>query len=224
LSGLNDNWQRALGSSEAELRRRRFIDLVHPDDSAGTSESLQRLRAGEERVTFENRCRASDGSYRVLSWTMAVDHGVVLATGDDLTERRIAEQELYATRRTLTETRRLAGLGTSERDAASSEANERLEERVVQRTAELDALNSELDALAYSVSHDLRAPLRAIDGFTATVARRYADQLDDSGREMLERIRSAVAKMSDLITAMLQLSRLSRRQMRRERFDLSELA
>jgi signal transduction histidine kinase len=93
-----------------------------------------------------------------------------------------------------------------------------------QRAAALEAVNRELEAFNYSVSHDLRAPLRAIDGFSAAVARRNSHQLDDSGREMLERIRRAVARMSALIDAMLVLSRLSRRELRRERVDLSELA
>jgi light-regulated signal transduction histidine kinase (bacteriophytochrome) len=82
----------------------------------------------------------------------------------------------------------------------------------------------ELEAFNYSVSHDLRAPLRAIDGFSAAVVRRNADQLDDSGREMLARIRKAVANMSTLIDAMLQLSRLSRRELTRDQVDITALA
>jgi light-regulated signal transduction histidine kinase (bacteriophytochrome) len=93
-----------------------------------------------------------------------------------------------------------------------------------QRAAALEAVNRELEAFNYSVSHDLRAPLRAIDGFSAAVARRNAHQLDESGREMLERIRKSVVRMGALIDALLVLSRLSRREMRREHVDLSELA
>jgi light-regulated signal transduction histidine kinase (bacteriophytochrome) len=97
-------------------------------------------------------------------------------------------------------------------------------ERTEHRAAELQAASKELEAFNYSVSHDLRAPLRAIDGFSAAVLRRNGEQLDDPGREMLERIRKAVARMGTLIDAMLVLSRLSRREMRREHVDLSELA
>jgi light-regulated signal transduction histidine kinase (bacteriophytochrome) len=96
--------------------------------------------------------------------------------------------------------------------------------RSEQRAAALQAANRELEAFNYSVSHDLRAPLRAIDGFSAAVARRNSHQLDDAGREMLERIRKSVVRMGALIDALLVLSRLSRREMRHERVDLSELA
>jgi light-regulated signal transduction histidine kinase (bacteriophytochrome) len=92
------------------------------------------------------------------------------------------------------------------------------------QAAELQARGSELEAFSYSVSHDLRAPLRAIDGFSAALSRRNADQLDDSGRELLERIRKAVSRMGALIDAMLVLSRLSRRELCHAPVDLSALA
>ena len=92
------------------------------------------------------------------------------------------------------------------------------------RRRSADALAAELEAFNYSVSHDLRAPLRAIDGFSAAVVRRNGAQLDDAGREMLGRIRKAVGNMSALIDALLELSRLSRRDMSRDPVDLSALA
>jgi len=99
-----------------------------------------------------------------------------------------------------------------------------LERRVGERTQELQAANRELEAFSYSVSHDLRAPLRAIDGFSRAVISRYSDVLDEDGRGMLERVRRASQRMSTLIDEMLILSRLTRKQMRRERIDLSALA
>ena len=87
-----------------------------------------------------------------------------------------------------------------------------------------EALAAELEAFNYSVSHDLRAPLRAIDGFSAAVVRRNGPQLDDAGRDMLARIRKAVGNMSALIDALLELSRLSRRDMSPDPVDLSALA
>jgi light-regulated signal transduction histidine kinase (bacteriophytochrome) len=93
-----------------------------------------------------------------------------------------------------------------------------------QRADALEAVVRELEAFNYSVSHDLRAPLRAIDGFSAVLARRSSHLLDDSGREMVKRIRKSVARMGDLIDALLVLSRLSRHELRHELVDLSALA
>jgi len=99
-----------------------------------------------------------------------------------------------------------------------------IEQRVQERTQELQAANRELEAFSYSVSHDLRAPLRAIDGFSKAVITGYGDQLDDRGRHMLERVRAASQRMAQLIDEMLMLSRLTRKPMRRESVDLSALA
>lgn len=104
------------------------------------------------------------------------------------------------------------------------ELNDELEERVRRRTAELEATNRELEAFSYSVSHDLRAPLRAIDGFSQALQEDYLDEFDDTGRHFLRRIRAGAQQMGRLIDDLLQLSRLSRHQMQRERVHLSALA
>lgn len=92
------------------------------------------------------------------------------------------------------------------------------------RTAELDAVNRELEAFSYSVSHDLRAPLRSIDGFSLALLEDYADQLDDEGRDHLKRVRGATQRMGQLIDDLLKLSRLSRAPMAVASVDLSALA
>ncbi len=102
--------------------------------------------------------------------------------------------------------------------------NEELEGRVKKRTAELETLNKELEAFSYSVSHDLRAPLRSIDGFSQIVLEDYAERLDEKGKERLERIRAASHRMGKLIDDMLNLSKISRSEMRRTRVNLSTLA
>ncbi len=102
--------------------------------------------------------------------------------------------------------------------------NRELEDRVENRTAQLQAANRELEAFAYSVSHDLRAPLRALDGFSDELLRSYADLLDDRGRHYLRRLRLGTQRMGRLIDDMLQLSRLNRVEMKWERVDLSALA
>lgn len=102
--------------------------------------------------------------------------------------------------------------------------NAELEQRVVERTAQLEAANKELEAFCYSVSHDLRAPLRSIDGFSLAILEDYGDRLDDEGKEHLNRVRLASQRMAELIDGLLNLSRLSRSQIVKQEIDISALA
>jgi light-regulated signal transduction histidine kinase (bacteriophytochrome) len=88
----------------------------------------------------------------------------------------------------------------------------------------LELVNKELEAFSYSVSHDLRAPLRSIDGFSQAVIEDYADRLDDQAKDYLNRVRAATQRMGHLIDDMLALARVTRAEMRRESVDLSALA
>jgi PAS domain S-box-containing protein len=90
--------------------------------------------------------------------------------------------------------------------------------------AQLEVTNQELETFSYSVSHDLRAPIRAIDGFSAILEQDYADKLDSRGRDCLNRVRAAAQRMYTLIDALLTLSRVTREEMRRDVIDLSALA
>jgi len=101
--------------------------------------------------------------------------------------------------------------------------NAELEQRVAERTAELEVANRELEAFNYSVSHDLHSPLMIMEGFSRELISRYADQLDENGRYYLERIQSAGKRMEGLIDAILRLSTLSRSTIRREKVDLSRI-
>ncbi len=103
-------------------------------------------------------------------------------------------------------------------------ANASLEQRVKKRTAELAAINGELDAFAFSISHDLRAPLRAIDGFSQAVLEDYGQTLDDQGRLFLNRLREASQTLGRQIEGILTLSRSTRGEMRKVRVDISALA
>jgi PAS domain S-box-containing protein len=105
-----------------------------------------------------------------------------------------------------------------------SRYRDRLEEMVQDRTIELKVINQELEAFAYSVSHDLRAPLRAIDGFSQALLEDYADRLDDQGRNYLNRVRAATQRMGHLIDDLLTLSRISRAVFNPQTVDLSNLA
>jgi signal transduction histidine kinase len=110
-----------------------------------------------------------------------------------------------------------------ERDQALQKGRDELEQRVQQRTTELKHINQELEAFSYSVSHDLRAPLRAIDGFCQALLEDYNELLDSVGQEHLRRVRLAAQRMSSLIDDLLNLSRVTRSEIHREKLDLSEM-
>ncbi len=102
--------------------------------------------------------------------------------------------------------------------------NEELEQRVKDRTAELTATNEELEAFSYSISHDLRAPLRAISGFSAILKEEYSEALDDEGNRKLDILRESTLKMDRLITDLLSLSRLGRQDIRIQPTNISSTA
>ncbi len=106
-------------------------------------------------------------------------------------------------------------------------AEEKLKEALTgleRSSAQLAATNKELETFSYSVSHDLRSPLRSIDGFSQALIEDYQDALDEKGRDYLSRLRGASQKMGELIDGILKLSRLTRSEMHREKVDLSSLA
>jgi PAS domain S-box-containing protein len=190
----------ALGRPLAEL-------IIPPDLRQAHRDGLARHRSTGERTVsgrrIEMRAVRADGrEFPVeLAITKIQGDGEELYTGylRDITERKESEDAL----------RRL---------------NLELEQRVTHRTAELQAALDELEAFSYSVSHDLRAPLRSIDGFSQALVEDAGPMLTDETRRHLDRIRAATQRMGHLIDDLLQLSKVSRGEMSRETVDLGELA
>ncbi|CAN5761157.1 hypothetical protein BH23GEM8_BH23GEM8_08090 [soil metagenome] len=113
---------------------------------------------------------------------------------------------------------------TKEHDEDVHEMNRSLEQRIDRRTADLEAANRELAAFAYSVSHDLRTPLRALDGLSQALLEDYSEVLDETGQDYLKRIRGASQRMGRLIDDMLTLSRLNRGELQPGKVDLVTVA
>lgn len=137
-------------------------------------------------------------------------------------ERRVAERtrELEAANAGLA--REVAERKRAE--AAAHDLNARLEQRVRERTAELEAANQDLRSFSYSVSHDLRAPLRRAEEFSRLLAEEYGDVIAGDGLLYLERLRASMRQMAALIDDMLKLSQVASAELKRERVDLSALA
>lgn len=185
-----------LGWTPAEFLSQPYMDLIHPDDRDASQREVERqTRLGQKVLSFENRFRHKDGSWRILSWrSVPQPGGLMYASARDVTERRRNEEQIR-----------------------------RLNQELQRRAGQLEAANRELEAFSYSVSHDLRAPLRHIEGFAQLLGRQSKDRLDDTGRRHLEVISSSARKLGVLIDELLSFSRMGRAEMRQVPTEMAEL-
>jgi PAS domain S-box-containing protein len=185
-----------LGWSVREFLSRPFIDFIHPDDHAATIEEVRKqVVEGKKVFHFENRYRASDGSWRVLSWrSIPFPGGFMYATARDVTELKRSENQIR-------------------------QLNTDLQVRAVQ----LESANRELEAFSYSVSHDLRAPLRHIDGFAGLLGKLDGPSLSERGRTYLTQISASAKQMGVLIDDLLSFSRMGRSELHVAQVDLNSL-
>jgi PAS domain S-box-containing protein len=195
ITRFNHAFERLTGHSANEVLGQK-LDILFPEQSRKTSmDRIRQTVVGERWETVEIPILRRDGAVRLVLWnsaTLCAPDGktavATIAQGQDITDRKAAEEELR------------------------------------RRTSELEVSNKELEAFSYSVSHDLRAPLRIMEGFSDALLDDYADKLDDQGRQYLRHIQDSSDLMAHLIDDLLKLSRVTRSDMNREWVDLSEMA
>lgn len=201
---LSPSISSVIGFSAAELINSHSIDQVHPDDAPTVRDTLNRLRT-EPGKPFRLvwRSQHKDGQWLWLEGmvtNLLSDPAVkgIVANFRDVTERIRAEAEV----------RKL---------------NTTLEQRVVERTAELESVNKELESFSYSVSHDLRAPLRHITGFADMLMNRSKAKLDETSQRYLDIISNSAKQMGVLIDDLLVFSRMGRAELRHTQVDTAAL-
>ncbi len=178
---------------------------VFPEISDTWKETHRRGLAGEVLRKDADRFDRADGSVQWVRWEIRPWHDANGAVGglfifsEDITDLKLAEDEII-------------------------QLNASLEQRVDERTAELQAANQELDAFAYAVSHDLRAPLRAMNGFSQALSEDYGEQLHGEALVYLKQISLASQHMGNLLEGLLTLSRSTRGELHRDLLDLTDTA
>ncbi|WP_291989964.1 PAS domain S-box protein [Candidatus Accumulibacter sp. ACC007] len=188
---------RMLGYPREDLLGRHCADIVVPGEQAHIAPALDAIKDQADHQREWQFLRRDGSTFVADVIATRMPDGGPLAVIRDISERRRMEDEIR-------------------------QLNTDLEERVRRRTAELDAANKELQTFTYSVSHDLKAPLRGIDGYSRLLLDAYHDQLDAEGRLFLDNVRDGVAHMGRLIEDLLAYSRLERRSLHSQALVLSE--
>lgn len=209
LGGIVVTWNSAaekmFGYSAQEMLGEPLSLLIPPDRKDEERQILDLILRGKTLNHFETVRIGKNRKLIDVSVTISPiknDDGKIIGASKiarDISELKCAEKEIR-------------------------QLNVELEQRVADRTSELEAVNKELEAFSYSVSHDLRAPLRHINGFSGALLEDYGDQLDDVGKSYLKQVREASQEMAQLIDDVLQLARVTRTEMLPEVINLSEMA
>ncbi len=201
---VNERLVSIYGYSESEIRKMSLLDIVSTEDKEKAKDFLEKI---QKNLPLPDKLEIwiirKDGSKRCIQNRYSSKF-----KGEGITERYIITTDT---------TKRI----TVEREM--QRLNEELEKRVKERTAMLEITNKELEAFSYSVSHDLRAPLRTIDGFSRILESEYFERIDDTGKNYLLRIRNSCKKMDQLIVDLLTLSRITRKEIFLEKVNLSQI-
>ena len=206
---------------------------IHPDDRAAVEAANLAVIELKSPQPLEYRVVWPDGTVRTVfaeADELAFDDegrpALMSGIVQDITEQKRVESELRRSVDELDLSRRALLSLVEDQKRAEAEVrrlNAELEQRVRDRTAQLEETNRELDAFAYSVSHDLRAPLRAVDGFARILVEDYGTTLDDEGRRLCAVVSDSARDMGRLIDNLLSLSRIGRAALRPARVDMGRL-
>ncbi len=237
---ISPSYTSILGYATEDILGSPVFSIIHPDDLKRTMSAFMRaIKDPFKAKKVEHRCQHANGRYlwmesvgkAMLSEETAVGAVVCIR---DITDRMQVEEELKKHRAHLEE---LVSIRTTALQEVNSILQLEIAERVriekardqliadlEQQANELSAANKELESFSYSVSHDLRSPLRIIDGYSQILEEDYSDRLDEDGRDNIKVIRQQCRHMGELINDLLELARINKAEMSHERVDLSILA